>query len=181
VPAGRHVRDKLGCEGIVSKWVGSAGQRKTSFRGHERVGWAFTFAAAASPVAQIVGVVAMTASAEPELRSEITCPHCGYREVEESRRTHASSSTNARDAVSCCVQRKATAACSALTVRCRARPSNLSVRVTVAAAATNFLNSLLEVQRRGSETNPRAFGSQRAKPRPVAASKWTVSLRSLAL
>ena len=27
-----------------------------------------------SPVAQIVGVVAMTASAEPELRSEITCP-----------------------------------------------------------------------------------------------------------
>ena len=119
-----------------------------------------------SPVAQIVGVVAMTASAEPELRSEITCPHCGYREVEESRRTHASSSTNARDAVSCCVQRKATAACSALTVRCRARPSNLSVRVTVAAAATNFLNSLLEVQRRASETNPRAFGSQRAKHAP---------------
>ena len=71
-----------------------------------------------SPVAQIVGVVAMTASAEPELRSEITCPHCGYREVEESRRTHASSSTNARDAVSCCVQRKATAACSALTLPC---------------------------------------------------------------
>ena len=48
----------------------------------------------------------------------------------------------------------------------RARPSNLRVRVTVAAAATNFLNSLLEVQRRGSETNPRAFGSQRAKHAP---------------
>ena len=47
----------------------------------------------------------------------------------------------------------------------RARPSNLRVR-SVAAAATNFLNSLLEVQRRGSETNPRAFGSQRAKHAP---------------
>jgi hypothetical protein len=25
----------------------------------------------------------MTASAEPELRSEITCPHCGHRKVEK--------------------------------------------------------------------------------------------------
>ena len=118
-----------------------------------------------SPVAQIVGVVAMTASAEPELRSEITYPTAA---TAMSRRADGRmpSSTNARDAVSCCVQRKATAACSALTARCRARPSNLSVRVTVAAAATNFLNSLLEVQRRGSETNPRAFGSQRAKHAP---------------
>ena len=77
-----------------------------------------------SPVAQIVGVVAMTASAEPELRYEITCPRCGYRKVEESRRTHPV--LLRMRGMPCLAASKERRLLRVLLLRCRARPSNLS-------------------------------------------------------
>jgi hypothetical protein len=86
----------------------------------------------------------MTASAEPELRSEITCPHCGHRKVEKMPTDACQFIYECEGCRVLLRPKKGDCCVSALTARCRARPSNLSVRATVmVAAAVEFFKRML--------------------------------------